>query len=591
MDPQCPRATVVQSAVCRLCLTFRYNTNLPVYARHPVFLFYHTIVCFFCIQPAAAQSLPDSISKKIDNLFAYWNKTSSPGCAIGIVRNDSLIYAKGYGMANLEYGVPISPATIFHMASISKQFTAYSIVLLASKGKLRLDDDIHKYLSWFPDLKAKITIRHLLNHTSGIRDQWQLLAIAGTRLDDVITQQQIIKILGQQQALNAQPGEQYNYSNSGFTLLAEIVQSVSGQSLRKFTDSAIFKPLGMKQTHFHDDYTEIEKDRAYSYQWKGVSSFSNSILSYSVSGATSLFTNINELSKWVMNFYAPVAGSQADIDQLVQNGKLNNGVELSYALGISSDKYKGYRQYSHSGADAGFRTYITTFPDLKMGFIVFSNLGNINVYEKAYNIVDLFIKDTSAKVPAAAISIDSNKAILPNEAFVKKLAGNFIADDGVQFSFQLRDHKFYWEHSSRFDILYPALNDSFYVAKTPEIKFVFKTGHDKNIVVNEYWTDNQRQLVKYSTDSLQDKQMQNYAGAYYCPELACTYTIAVKANALVLTNSKYEDSKLKLAGVDHLFTDYWWMKHLKILRNARGKIVGFAVNDGRIMHLRFNKLE
>jgi CubicO group peptidase (beta-lactamase class C family) len=548
------------------------------------------LFCFAGINRLDAQTLPDSISKKIDNLFAYWNKTSSPGCAIGIVRNDSLIYAKGYGMANLEYAVPISPATIFHMASISKQFTAYSIVLLARQGKLQLDDDIHKYLSWFPDLKEKITIRHLLNHTSGIRDQWQLLAIAGTRLDDVITQQQIIKILGQQQALNAKPGEQYNYSNSGFTLLAEIVRSITGQSLRKFTDSAIFQPLGMKQTHFHDDYTEIEKDRAYSYQWKGLSSFSNSILSYSVSGATSLFTNINELSKWVMNFYTPVAGSQADIDQLVQKGKLNNGVELSYALGISSDKYKGYRQYSHSGSDAGFRTYIATFPDLKMGFIVFSNLGNINVYEKAYNIVDLFIKDTTAKITAAAISIDTNRAMLKDEERVKQFAGNYIADDGTQFNFPLRDHKLYWERNSRADILYPGLKDSFYVAKTPEIKFVFNTGENKNLLVNEYWPDNQRLLEKYTSDSLQDKQRQNYAGAYYCPELGCTYTIFVKDNALVLTNNKYDDSKLNLVGVDHLLTDYWWMKHLKILRNPRRKIIGFEVNDGRIMHLRFNKL-
>jgi CubicO group peptidase (beta-lactamase class C family) len=152
-------------------------------------------------------------------------------------------------MANLEYGIPITPETIFHMASVSKQFTAYSIVLLAKQGKLQLDDDIHKYLSWFPDLKEKITIHNLLNHTSGIRDQWQLLAISGTRLDDVITQEHIIKILSRQKALNFKPGEQYSYSNSNFTLLAEIVKSITGQSLRKFTDSAIFKPLGMNNTH------------------------------------------------------------------------------------------------------------------------------------------------------------------------------------------------------------------------------------------------------------------------------------------------------------------------------------------------------
>jgi CubicO group peptidase (beta-lactamase class C family) len=152
------------------------------------------------IQCACSQTTAVVPVKQIDSLFRQWDNKTTPGCSIGIIRNDSLIYAKGYGMANLEYGIPITPETIFHMASVSKQFTAFSIVLLAKQGKLNLDDDIHKYLTWFPDLKQKITIRNLLNHTSGIRDQWQLLAIAGTRIDDVITQEQIVKILSKQES-------------------------------------------------------------------------------------------------------------------------------------------------------------------------------------------------------------------------------------------------------------------------------------------------------------------------------------------------------------------------------------------------------
>jgi CubicO group peptidase (beta-lactamase class C family) len=164
------------------------------------------LFCSFLL-PATARC--QDLGGKIDSLFREWDHTSSPGVAVGVVRNDSLIFAKGYGMANLEYGIPNNPETIFHMASVSKQFTAFSIVLLARQGRLSLDDDIHKYLSWFPDLKEKITIRHLLNHTSGVRDQWQLLATAGTRIDDVITQDQIIRVLSKQQALNFKPGDEY----------------------------------------------------------------------------------------------------------------------------------------------------------------------------------------------------------------------------------------------------------------------------------------------------------------------------------------------------------------------------------------------
>jgi CubicO group peptidase (beta-lactamase class C family) len=552
------------------------------------------LILLFCgsVYRANTQELPDSIAQRIDKIFSQWNNTSTPGVAIGVVRNDSLIYAKGYGMANLEYGIPITPATIFHMASVSKQFTAYSIVLLASQGKLKLDDDVRLYLSWFPDLGEKITIRHLLNHTSGIRDQWQLLAISGTRLDDVITQEHIVKILSRQKALNFKPGDKYFYSNSGYTLLAEIVRSVTGKTLRQFTDSAIFKPLGMRNTHFHDDYMEIEKNRAYSYYRKDLFSFSNSILSYSVAGATSLFTNINDLAKWAINFYKPVAGTAADIQQLVQNGRLNDGTEIGYALGIINDTYKGYRQYSHSGGDAGYRTYFTVFPGLKMGFMVFSNLGEVNTYEKAYQLVDVFVRDaTTTKAIAAIPAVDSNKAVIKDVIGGKEITGDFVSDEGTLFSFVLRNDKLYWQRYGNSDLLYPLTNDSFVVAKSPEVTFAFKTTTDKRVIVNQYWPGNKRVLEKYVSDSsLTDQQLQAYAGVYYCPELDCKYSIEVKDHALVLTNSKYSDSKLRLVGRDHLFTDHWWMRHLKTITDKRKKIIGFEVNDGRVMYLRFNKL-
>lgn len=540
--------------------------------------------------PCNGQSLPDTAVKKIDNLFAAWNRDNSPGFAVGVVRNDSLIFAKGYGMANLEYKVAISPSTIFHMASVSKQFTAYSIVLLASQGKLKLDDDIHQYLPWFPDLKAKITIRQLMNHTSGIRDQWQLLATAGTRLDDVITQEQIIKILSKQQALNFKPGDKFNYSNSGFTMLAEIVKAVTGQSLRKFTDSAIFKPLGMMQTHFHDNYTEIVANRAYSYQRQSLVSFSNAILSYSNAGATSLFTNINDLSKWVMNFYKPVAGTAADIDQLVTKAILNSGEKLSYALGITSDTYKGWKQYSHSGNDAGYRTYLTVFPDLKMGFMVFSNLGDANVTERLYKLVDLFISNTTEEPLSPVITLDSAKALVPDELRAAKIAGKYISDQGVQFNFILRDKRLYWERANRSDLMYPALKDSFIVAKTPEVKFVFNEAADKNMLADQFWPGNNRQLLKYAADSLSEKELQQYTGVYYCPELESRYAIELRGRQLVMTNIKYPDSNIRMAGRDHLFTNFWWMGHLAIIWNGK-KVAGFEVNDGRVMHLRFNKLQ
>jgi CubicO group peptidase (beta-lactamase class C family) len=540
-----------------------------------------------------AQLLPDSTLKKIDRLFKKWDNYNSPGCAIGIIRNDSLIYAKGYGMANLEYGIRITPETIFHIASVSKQFTAYAIVLLAKQGRLQLDDDVRKYLSWFPDLKVKITIRNLLNHTSGIRDQFNLLAIAGTRLDDVITQEQIIKILSHQQTLDFKPGERFNYSNSGYTMAAEIVKSVTGQTLRQFTDSAIFKPLGMNNTHFHDDYTEVVKNRSYSYERIDSLHYSNSILSYSQVGATGLFTNINDLSKWVMNFYDFKVGGQKAIEQLTQKSKLNNGIESSYALGIGVETNKGWKLFAHDGSDAGYRTVMVVFPDLKMGLLVFSNLGEIVPGRKALEIANLLITDTTQKnVSEIPKEVDSSNAMLKDTLRFKSYIGDYIADDGSQCSFKMERQKVYWQSYGNNSLLMKSDKDTFIVFQTPSIKFVFSTTVTGDKLIKVYSNGNEQQFIKFTLDSNQtDKQLQAYTGLYYCPELDCKYGIGLQDHHLLLTNGKYQDTKLTLRGKDHLLNELWWIKHLVILRDGKSKIIGFEVNNDRIMHLRFNKIK
>jgi CubicO group peptidase (beta-lactamase class C family) len=556
------------------------------------FILAFCLVFLSAIVHMEAQSIPDSTLRKLDSLFTKWNNVNSPGCTVGIVRNDSLIFSKGYGMANLEYAVPNTPATLFHMASVSKQFTGYAIVLLAAKGKLQLDDDVRKYLSWFPDLKEKITIRHLLNHTSGIRDQWQLLAISGTRLDDVITQDHVIKILGQQQALNFKPGEKYSYSNSGYTMLAEIVRSVTGQTLRVFTDSAIFRPLGMNGTHFHDNYTEIEKNRSYSYQRIDSANFSNSVLSYSNAGATSLFTNIPDLAKWVMNFYDHKVGDQKAIDQLTQKGKLNSGKELTYALGIAVDTYKGWRQYSHSGGDAGYRTYLTVFPDLKMGFMVLSNVGDFNTGSRAYEMADLFIKDSAQKKDEARKEPrDSLAAILKDTLSLKKFLGDYMDETGLPFSFDIRENKLYYHIYDDHNFLIRGKNDTFSIPAAPDIKFVFSI-KAKDTLVDIFTPDQVYHLKKYVMDTTQtDEVLKKYTGIYYSPELDCKYGIMLKDHQLMLTNGKYNDTKLTLVNTDHLKSDYWWINHLVVKRDAKKNITGFEVNSGRIMHLKFNKVK
>jgi CubicO group peptidase (beta-lactamase class C family) len=551
------------------------------------------IIAFFAIVLIAGQSysqaLPDSIKQKIDQLFSRWDSKYSPGCTIGIIQGDSLIYAKGYGMANLEYSIPNAPETIYHMASVSKEFTGYAIVLLARQGRLSLDDDIRKYLTWFPDMKEKITIRHLLNHTSGIRDQWQLLAVSGTRLDDVITQEHIVKLLSRQKDLNFKPGERYLYCNSGYTMCAEIVKAVTGKTLRQFTDSAIFKPLGMSQTHFHDDYTEIVPNRSYSYSRKGLG-FSNSVLSYSNAGATSLFTNINDLSKWVKNYYHTVAGDQKDIKALTQKGILNNGRENDYALGIIFNKYKGWRQFSHGGADAGYRTYLAVFPDLKMGFLVFSNLADFNTAERAYAMADLFIKDSSSKAFPLASLIDSSRAVLRDTSHWKKISGSYITDEGMMARFDLREGRLIYIFNNNFRLIGAGTKDTLVDLGEPTRKFRMRIEGRDTLV--DVFAPGQNYLFKKYLPARKytDEELEKYTGTYYSDELDCSYSIILKDHQLYLTHPKYNDARLTLNGDDQMACGLWWMNNMIVQRSGKNEVTGFEVNNGRVLHLKFRKI-
>jgi len=310
--------------------------------------------------PVAAQQ--DSIVRAVDRVFDAYRDTHGPGCAVGVGRNGTVLLERGYGMANLETDTPIAPSSIFHVASVSKQFTAMAIMLLEKDGKLSVNDDIRKYVPEMPDYGTPITIRHLLTHTSGLRDQWSLIGLARGRFaENRITEADVMDILPRQTALNFKPGAEYVYSNSGFTLLAVIVKKVSGKSLRDFADERMFKPLGMTHTHFHDDYTMLVRGRTSAYVPRGAT-WAVSIPNFDTYGATSLYTTVGDLIKWEANFDAPVVADRSIVERMEAQTLLTNGDTSTYGFGVVTGKYRGARVVEHNGADAGYRSYAGRFP-------------------------------------------------------------------------------------------------------------------------------------------------------------------------------------------------------------------------------------
>ena len=373
--------------------------------------------------PVAASAFDADTIRRIDAVFAPWDTTSSPGCAVGVSRDGVLAYSRGYGMANLEYDVAISPDSIFHVASISKQFAAFSVALLAADGKLSLDDEVRKHVPELADVGKRVTIRHLMHHTSGLRDQWTLQEYAGWRDDDLITEADVMTMAARQRGLNFDPGAEYLYSNTGFTLLGVIVKRVSGQSLREFAEARIFGPLGMTRTHFHDDHTMIVRQRTSAYQPRPGGGWRISIPVFDTYGATSLFTTVGDLLRWEQNFVSAQVGGRALVDEAQVSGRLNDGSAIGYGWGLTVNTYRGVRVVGHGGADAGYRSDVVRFPDHGLAIAAFCNLSTTNPGALTRQVADILL-------PASALA--PLPAAVPASADMQALAGvyrNPITDD------------------------------------------------------------------------------------------------------------------------------------------------------------------
>jgi len=419
------------------------------------------ILCFaFARNPLHGQTT-NTPEAQIDKLFSVYG-AKTPGVAVAIVKDGRVIFKKGYGTANLEYDVPITTKTVFQIASTSKQFTAFAIYILEKQGKLSFDDDVRKYIPEVPNLGKTVRIKHLLAHTSGIKDQWSLLALAGWRMDDVITTPQILRLIGRQKELNFEPGSAYLYSNSGYTLLAEIVKRVSGQTFAEFSKKNIFEPLGMNDTQFYDDYEKIVKDRADSYELaNGV--YKKKSLSNSADGATNLYTTVEDMAKWALNFETPVVGDAELIKRFDEPSLLNNGERVVYYVADGEVGYhakgqivrisRGVNVLSHGGHQAGFRSTFWRFPDQRFAFVLLSNDEHFEQLNKAEAIIDLYLKEVLKPKQNARPVVTAKKSIENSNADLKDYEGRFYNEElDTAYSAKIVQGRLFLSHIRHGDI-------------------------------------------------------------------------------------------------------------------------------------------
>jgi CubicO group peptidase (beta-lactamase class C family) len=525
----------------------------------------------------AVEAQVDPRATRLDAIFAAQQGVDRPGCAVSVVDRGRQVVARGYGMSDIAQGLAITPRSIFHVASVSKQFTGMSLVLLERAGRLSLDDDIRKYVPELPSYGRPITIRHLLNHTSGLRDQWNLLITAGWRLgDDLVSEQDVMDIVPRQRGLNFAPGTDWLYSNTGFTLGAVIVQRVTGQSLRTFADSALFKPLGMRDTHFHDDNLMIVPGRTRGYtRREGV--WKETVPNYSTVGATSLFTTVEDLARWQAQLAEGRVGGREAITSLTRRAVLVTGDTLQYALGITVGSYRGVPTWSHSGGDPGYSSFLLHFPRTGSGAAVLCNTSGVaNPTRLAEQAADIYLEDQLGPEPTPATRVTAT-AIAAHAGLYwsdsLEAVGRIVADSGFAgwrvgtTTTRLRDgSEGGWILGAGPATLTPLADGT----------LRYRSGNGEPSIYRRVpeWTPAADDLAAL-------------AGRYRSDELEVTWELRVSGDSLILHRRKFPASRLVPLLKDRYQASTGMGFVVQVTRDAGGRVSGNTVGSGRVRRMPF----
>lgn len=526
----------------------------------------------------SAALIAETNEQKVDAVFSEYAGNHTPGCALGVIRNGEFVYRKGYGMASLELGVPLTADSVFYMGSVSKQFTAASVVLAAEQGYLALDDDVRKYIPELPDYGHTITLREMLHHTSGLRDFLALLDYEGRNAGDVNSQAEILHLIARQRGLNNVPGEQFIYSNTNYFLLGVVIQRVTGKTLAQFAEENIFRPLGMTHTRFYDDHAVVVPGRVAAYSAGAGGAFAvDWSTGYDIVGAGGLMSSVNDLLAWDRNFYANQLGKGMLIKELETPGVFNDGSRSSYALGLELGTYRGLPTVEHSGALYGYRTEILRFPEQRFSVIGLCNVANANVTTLARKVADIYLQDRLATEKG-----DGSPEHGGRYPDASRFAGKYL--DGRNY----------------FVYTFSAAGDSLaaWGAKLRRVgPNTFRDLGTGTITFNEDQGGMRATLRMDGKDffsgaraqppTLSASELAAYAGSYQGPELDATYRVDVEDGALVLHLGWNPPIRLEAIAPDVFESDE--IGTVVFLRGDKSAVVGMKFYTVSVRGVGFQK--
>lgn len=521
--------------------------------------------------------------RSVDALFTDFRRPGSPGLALGIWHNGKVAYRQSYGLADLEQHTPITSQTVFHVASLSKQFTALSIALLARDGKLKLDDDVRSYLPYVPPFG--ITLDNLVHHTSGLRDQWLLFDLAAQ--NGVRRQHQVVNMVARQRGLNFAPGTDYTYSNTGYTLLAETVAAVSGKSFRQFTQERIFAPLGMSHSFFYDDYNEIVPNRAESYERasEGAAGWQRIPLNYETFGATSLHTTLDDMMLYVAHLSHPVIGDAALQSQLRAPGHLRDGSPVNYGFGLLTRDYAGHKAILHTGADAGFVAIVAYLPADDFGVVILMNTP-MDLHEPVTKIVNLWLNDGAPlHPPVLPPAVSLPRAKLP------EIAGRYASPADRLITLDLQGDALVWKTlTNPGEKVVFRKDGSFDLDEREWNYYRLRRGPRGEILgfdsIDSRGQETTKLYRRLPAEDVPRTPLDELAGDYRSEELDITYQFRIEGGQLIAKSLwRFEPVRFTAVAADRFESSEWWIPILTVKRDTSGKPVALLVTSSRARNI------
>lgn len=499
----------------------------------------------------------------------------APGCAVGVSQNGETVFEKAFGLAEIEHEIPNTPRTIFESGSVAKQFTAAALVLLSLEGKLSLDDPVRKYIPELPDYGAPVTIRHLLNHTAGLRDWGSVMALTGAgRGNRIITQDLAFDVIIHQQALDFTPGAEYSYSNSGYQLAAIIVERVSKQKFSTFTEEKLFKPVGMKNSSWRDDYQRLVPGRAQAYSRQGPNGpWRLNMPLMNVYGNGGMLTTVGDWLKWNAMLDSRLMGAPL-VEALETQGVLNDGRKIIYALGLNVDTYKGVKDVSHGGSTAGYQTFLARYPDQKLSVAVLCNGTSPSAGGLAASITDEILGPFPSPTPQPP------DAEVPAER-LQKLVGLYRSE---------KTHlprRFVFENGTLRYNNAPlrALGDGAFMLGATRLTFTFdKDGNPTGGEVN-----NNGDITRFIAEkewTPTDAELASFAGDWYSREADATFKFVTEGDKAFITQRPATRLPLQPLYKDHFSAQGFviWFT-----RDGAGKIDRLHVGASRMRDMPFER--